>query len=406
VQLVVFLSPAHGHVNPTLPIVRELVRRGVTVHYFCTEPFRSKVEASGARFESYGEVGFYRERSAKEGPVRHIEAATGLLRTTLALLPALTERARDLGADGILFDSMCLWGKYVAERLRLPAISSCAIFPVHSRNLRDLGQSLPAAIPWRDIPAIARAAIAFRAVRARVQRAYGVRVPELHDFYANNGDITIAYNARALLPGAGRFDERWKFVGSTVADPTPEPGYPWDQMTGQPLVYVSLGTLFNDQVQFFRDCLQAFGARPVQVILSIGDSVRPGDLGPLPANVFVRPYNPQLEILQRARVFVTHGGMNSVNESMWYGVPMLVVPQSGDQPFIGPRIAAIGAGLLLQPGAVTPERLWSLTERLLSEPAFAAASRAFGDQLRAAGGYRRAADEIVQLVEGGQRNSL
>lgn len=160
-----------------------------------------------------------------------------------------------------------------------------------------------------------------------------------------------------------------------------------------PQVYVSLGTTFNRAPEFYRACFEAFEGEPYRVLLSTGGREQP--LPDAPANVEVRAFVPQLEVLARAAAFVTHGGMNSANEALQFGVPMVVVPQRGDQYLVAGRVAELGAGLTIAPRDVTPERLRDAVGRVVRDPSFRARARALGRGLEEAGGYRRAAEHIL-----------
>jgi MGT family glycosyltransferase len=107
---------------------------------------------------------------------------------------------------------------------------------------------------------------------------------------------------------------------------------------------------------------------------------------------------PQLEVLSRASLFVTHGGMNSVNEALSAGVPMLVVPQGADQPLVAERVTTLGAGLSLRPEEVTVDSVRSRARRLLSEPSFRESAAALAVDQHEGGGFRRAADELERFA--------
>ncbi|SDK37436.1 glycosyltransferase, MGT family, partial [Mesorhizobium muleiense] len=134
------------------------------------------------------------------------------------------------------------------------------------------------------------------------------------------------------------------------------------------------------------------------VVVSTG-STEPADLGPLPANVLARRSVPQLQVLARAALFVTHGGMNSVNEAMRTGVPTLVVPQGADQPMVARRVVELGAGLELRTDDATAETVQALARSLLDELRFREAAAAQGAAQRQAGGARRAADELERYLD-------
>jgi len=98
-------------------------------------------------------------------------------------------------------------------------------------------------------------------------------------------------------------------------------------------VYVSLGTVHHGQIDFYRQCFDVFGRRSGQFILSIGRDTDVAALGPIPPNFIVRPHVPQIEVLERADAFITHGGMNSIHEELYFGVPMVLIPQQLEQLF-------------------------------------------------------------------------
>ena len=162
-----------------------------------------------------------------------------------------------------------------------------------------------------------------------------------------------------------------------------------------PVIYVSLGTLFNADAAFFRECFEAFRHMDARVIMSIGATVSEASLGPPPQNFTVQPYVPQLEVLQRAAVFVSHGGMNSVSESLYYGVPLVVIPQMSEQELVGRRVEGLGAGLYLAKTKATAANLREAVERVLADERFRRQAAVVRESFLAAGGVTRAADAIV-----------
>ena len=136
----------------------------------------------------------------------------------------------------------------------------------------------------------------------------------------------------------------------------------------------------------------------------MGKLTDPGKLGAIPDNFIVRPSMPQLEILQRAALFISHGGMNSVNESLFYGVPLVVIPQQMEQLLNGRMVERAGAGILLgeKPpyGRIQPNQMRQATDKILHNPRYQQAAKKIGDTFHHAGGFRRAADlvEAMQAI--------
>ena len=166
------------------------------------------------------------------------------------------------------------------------------------------------------------------------------------------------------------------------------------------LVYVSLGTVFNDNPAFFRTCLAALAGVRVQVVVSTGRRLKAGDLGPLPDNAIVRDYVPQQAILQRASLLISHSGANSVHQALYHGVPLLLVPQQMEQALIAARLTELGAGLILNRRRLTEERVRRLAHRLLNEDSFHQQAAIIGKALREAGGASRAAQVLENLASG------
>ncbi|HEX6244515.1 MAG TPA: nucleotide disphospho-sugar-binding domain-containing protein, partial [Polyangiales bacterium] len=164
-----------------------------------------------------------------------------------------------------------------------------------------------------------------------------------------------------------------------------EPAFPWEQLPpGNPLVYCALGGQLyraRETPDFFRRVAEAFASRPdLNLVLSTGSHLRPEELGSLPANVMAVERAPQLSVLARARLMITHGGLGSVKECAAYGVPMLVFPLDVDQPGNAARVVHHGLGLSGDVGRTGARALMQLVDRVLTDPGFAARSAAFREQ--------------------------
>jgi len=131
-----------------------------------------------------------------------------------------------------------------------------------------------------------------------------------------------------------------------------------------------MGTLYKPSIEFFKMCLDAFGKHgdKYDVIISIGKGTNIDHFGPFPEHIFIRNYVPQLDVLQRAKIFVSHGGMGGINESMFYEVPMLILPKTIEQQINARRMEELGAGIDLKTQEVSPELLLAGVSKLLSSP--------------------------------------
>jgi MGT family glycosyltransferase len=390
-----FLSlPLPGHVNPSLALVQELVARGDEVAYYATDAFAAAIERTGARYRPYRNAFL----ADLKGLPEHLHALSWLLmRTTAELLEEHLDEWRTASCDYVITDAVAPWGQWAAEVLGVPAVTSVPTFAYNRQVLAFAARS--GVTPKSLRLALSKLRHVVKAVRlgGTLQRRYKVRGPGIGGLVMGRSRLNIVYTSRYFQPCAETFDDRYQFVGPSMGSRAEAPDFPWDQIA-QPVVYISLGTLFNQEAGFYRDCFQAFGGQDFQVVLSVGANVSRESLGPAPGNFIVRAHVPQLDVLTRTAAFVTHGGMNSVCESLNHGVPMLVVPQMSEQAIIGRRVEEVGAGLYLAKDAVTPERLREAVQRLLCEDAFRRRAGIVRESFAGAGGVARAADAIVRYT--------
>ncbi|HVU14412.1 MAG TPA: nucleotide disphospho-sugar-binding domain-containing protein, partial [Phototrophicaceae bacterium] len=295
--------------------------------------------------------------------------------------------------DYLIYDSMCPWGALVGRILGLPTVVSTALLTFKGLDMvRSVGMRtfLPTLI--RGVPHIA----AFNRLSHGLGREYGIQPLTFIEFFNAPGDLIISYTMPPIQPDADQLDARVHFVGPSIAPRSDGGDFPLERLERKPVIYISLGTIRNDNLAFFRACLQAFADRPYTVVMSVGHKIDAQALDPIPPNFVVRTYNPQLEILQRSDLFITHAGMNSVHEGLYYGVPLLLVPQQQEQTFVALRMQTLGAGLKLD--APTPDAIRAAAERILSDVRYRQNAAQLGETLRSGGGAARAADLVLALV--------
>ncbi|GII56525.1 oleandomycin glycosyltransferase [Planotetraspora thailandica] len=386
---IAFLNiPMHGHVNPTLPVVAELVRRGHTVTYHTSPAFSKEIEATGATVCLYpgGD-------QPLPDPPMPLTMLDGLAQTAVGLLPGVLSELRGVRPDLIVHGSACLWGAVAARELGLPAASLFTTF-AFNRYVPS-----PTRASWELLAAAAtrpRNALNYLRSRRRLRRRYNTRGLPFLDLANVRQPINLVFTSRAFQPGVGTFNESYQFVGPSIGARPHDPSFPAGRLQA-PVLYASLGTVFNAGPQVLRNFATALAPLGGTVIISTGET-DPAALDPLPDNVIARRFVPQPDVLARAALFVTHGGMNSVNEAMYAGVPMLVVPQGADQPFVARRVVELGAGLSIRTRDATAGRVNALARRLLDEPRFRAAAEGLQVAQREAGGYLRAADELEHYL--------
>lgn len=380
-----FSIPAHGHVNPTLPLVRELTARGHRIFYYETEEFREKIEAAGALFVSI-------EKYMPPAP-ENIDKIAGkdfasLIEMVAKTTIALQERiAQDILAHQpalIIGDSVCFWGKLLARKHGIPFICSTTTFAFNQHTARRMKQH-----PMEII----RMIVGMPRIEKSIQllRDHGYNISSFVDVIQNDeATNTIVYTSRLFQPSAETFGNNYAFVGPSVMA-----RYPREQHA-RPLVYISLGTVLHDAPAFYRQCIKALCGMDCDAILSVGPAVDVASLGALPENVRVFPRVNQLEVLASADVFLTHCGMNSVSESLLCGVPMVLYPQHSEEEAVCGRVMELGAGLHLKRASAGSIR--KALEAVLADGQYAKAAGKIAEDFAKCGGAKEAADFIEARI--------
>ncbi|WP_354644209.1 macrolide family glycosyltransferase [Kitasatospora camelliae] len=384
--------PAHGHVNPSLEVIRELVARGHRVSY-CNDPsFARTIESTGARLVPYDTVLPLGEDPGEwpEGPVAIQEL---FLDDAVAMLPALQRAFEGDRPDLVLYDIAGYAGRLVAEGWGVPAVQLSPTFVAWEGYEQDLAEMLDAVRTGPGGPEHHR-----RFADWLADNGAAVRDPQE---FTGRPARSLALVPRVLQPNADRVDpERYTFLGPCFGDRSHQGD--WTRPEGaERVLLVSLGSAFTRQPAFYRACLRAFGDLPGwHVVLQIGWHTDPAELGPVPANVEVHPWVPQLAVLEQADAFVTHAGMGGTAEGLSCGLPMIAVPQAADQFANADRLVELGVGRRLDTEQATAEELRKALLELTADPAVAPRLAAIRRELREEGGTTRAADLIEAHLPG------
>jgi UDP:flavonoid glycosyltransferase YjiC (YdhE family) len=175
--------------------------------------------------------------------------------------------------------------------------------------------------------------------------------------------------------------------------------FPWTRLNGKPLIYASVGTLLNQHRELFETIAKACDGLDAQLVLSLGGGrLRPDDLGPLPAEAVCVHYAPQLDLLARAGLTLTHGGLNTVLESLAAGVPVVAIPVNNDQPGIAARLQWSGTGASVPWGRLSVRRLRSAVQRVLGDGGYRANARTMQAAMQSSDALSRSADVIERVL--------
>jgi MGT family glycosyltransferase len=397
-----FNVPAYGHVNPSLPLVAELVQRGHRVIFVDTEAFRSTVETLGAEFQPYIAINddFF---DGLDGS-RPQKVVCALMVAAEALVPEMLELAQRVQPDYLIYDTACPWGQLAARILKLPAVVSMSLMPIGAPPLSALLKPDMLTTAFSILLTDLDKGIEANQRSRALGKKYNVSPVGPMEFFNAWGDIVISYASAYFQPYADTVPKTVRFVGRVLTDAPADPSFSFERVGGRRLIYVSLGTINNDQINFFKLCIETFAGSDDFIMISTGKRISPDAFGTLPDNIAVYSWVPQLDVLRRAALFVTHSGLGSVHDGLYFGVPMLLVPQQGEQIFIAHRVVELGAGLMLKKTQVTADALRTNATRLLSESRFKTEAVRVGDTFRAAGGAAKGVDEIEAFLR--ERSAL
>jgi MGT family glycosyltransferase len=205
----------------------------------------------------------------------------------------------------------------------------------------------------------------------------------------DNDTDTIVYTSKQIQPMAETFSDKFAFIGPSIL----KSHEVLEGKKSRKLIYISLGTVLNQNKDFYQNCIQAFADSSYDVVMSVGEKTDIASLGRIPDNFIVRNHVEQIAILQKADVFITHCGMNSVNESLYFGVPMVLFPLHSEQRIV----AELGAGIELKGNR--PKHLAKAAADLIEDQTFPENAQKLSRTFRNAGGAVEAAKVILAKIE-------
>ncbi|MCU5501024.1 glycosyl transferase family 1 [Bacillus wiedmannii] len=385
---------SEGHINPTLQVVEELVSRGEEVVYFSIESFRDRIERTGATVRTIDEQKFL--KAFLSGGRNYLsERINGLLHTADVIIPNVLEQIEGEQFDYIIHDSMFGCGRLIAQILNLPAINSCTSFAQNEKSFEQMLDYLSKSIPMEVQDRIHND---FERLTKGIAEKYNIEINSPYEVFCNPAPLTIVYTIKEFQPFGDMFNETFKFVGPSIPAQVKDEEFDFTTIEEKSPIYISLGTVFNESLDFYKLCMKAFENSDHTIVMSIGNKTKISDLGNIPKNFIVKNYVPQTKLLAYTKLFITHGGMNSTHEGLNNGIPLIVIPQSADQPVIAKQVENLGAGIKLSINELTVEQLRESVEFVLNNPSYKEAALNLKESFRKSGGYKKAADEIFTFI--------
>ena len=382
-----FLSlPVPGHLNPMTALARKLQSRGHDVVFMSLTDVAPFVEAAGIPFVHCSEAAYpagslgklVRRLSELSGEeALHFTVNSMMKGYTASLFESLPDTLSKAGVDGIVLDQYQPYVELIPIYLRMPFVQVS-----NALHVDYTGRTPICFVDWpfetgadalaRNLEAVWRTRILLEPVTAEAQ-AYAKQVGLSVDW--NNPHSTLSPLAwitqcpREFDFGCGPDFPQFHYAGP-FHDGRGRMNFdfPWQKLTGEPIVYASMGTLQNGLIDIFRSITQAaVGLKKLQFVLAVGGQLDPKQLGDIPANVVVVSHAPQIEILKRSSLCITHAGLNTALESLSSGVPMLALPITNDQPGVAARIANKKMGVVIPPDQASPANFVAAIKQVLGD---------------------------------------
>jgi zeaxanthin glucosyltransferase len=414
-----FLSlPLSGHLNPMTALARKLQSRGNDVVFISVPDAEPVLRAANLKFVSFCEKEYPIGSIAQEwSSVAKLHGEEVLRHSSRELLPGvckaalehLPEKIAETGVEALVFDKIYFYLELVAMNLGIPYVHIWSVLHV------DFSGFTPPCIfswPHEATPE----AVARNVEGLKVAGEILAPIAEVAKPYAEKAGLQIDWNdptattskLAVIAQTPVEFDfpnphwpAEFHYAGPFHDDEgRRKVAFPWETLTGDPLVFASLGTLVNGLEYVYRIILDAVRTLPgIQVVLSVGYNVDLDDLGPIPSNTIVVSSAPQIELLKRAVLCITHAGLNTALEALGQGVPMIAIPIGYDQPGVAARIAYHGVGEFLEVEDLTVKRLSQLIQQVRRNQSYYDKARYFKKVIAQTRGLDMAA-ELIERVFG------
>ena len=316
-----------GHITSTIKLVEDLVSLGHNIFCYVLEDFAERYKNTGAKLKviSIDKTDISKDRKSFLDIIQ-----------IRSLDSILSQAQKDQEKyDYLLVDSL-FDGKEINK-----LFNASVVISIHTLQLiyfpEDLKKKANEGMPKLLGP---------------LNKKYNINMKETFEIISNpNSDYKLVLTSREFQSSKVPVDDSFYFIGPSSIEERPiDKNFPFKKDLNKKLIYISLGTVFNDNLDFFKMCINAFGfSKEFQLILSVGKFFDLKVFGNPPDNVSIYNFVPQLQILKEADIFISHGGLNSLNERLLLcKKPIIIVPQFGDQFSNAAQVELFGAGILLE----------------------------------------------------------
>ena len=352
---------AFGHINPTLALVTELVKKGVRVTYFTTEAFRTIIEPTGAKFVAVPSWMAENDKHNEDGEKKEDDGGVAaavpflFLNEAGAYIDTVLDTLKNDKPDAVVHDFAGIAGTIAADNL--PSNDSYSVAAGF--------ENCPPDHPLRKAAA---------QLAQTYAEKYGCRLLTVKEIFDGHGDFNLVMMQKKLVPNYETFDDSFVFTGVQIGKRTAFGSWKAPD-NGKPLLYSSLGTAFNNWPEYYPILFDAVRDLDINVLAALG-SIDPASLKDIPANVEVGQMVPQLD------------------------VPMIAIPQMEEQAITARQIEKLGLGCaFLDKNAITSESLKAAIVKLLTQPSYKATAAEFSADMKSLGGAKASAEALLHFLK-------
>ncbi len=407
---------ATGHLNTMTALGRELKTRGHRVTVLGMPDAEPNAKAAGLEFSAisaaefpYGTTAKFYQKLGKLDGIAALRYTISLSEKITALfLRDAPQVIKDAGIEALIIDECIFGGSTVADVLNIPFVTVC------SALVNGFDDFIPPAFTtWKYDPAWwarLRNRAGYALLLSFAKPIYKVisqyrrenKLPpciSINDFHSVSKLAIISQQPAEFEYPRPKLSGLLHFTGPHFDSTSRKPvDFPFEKLNGQPLIYASMGTLQNQLIKIFYHIAEASVGLNAQLVIALGGGLEPKALPNLPGNPVVVQYAPQLELLQKTSLTICHAGTNTVLESLFYGVPLVTIPITNDQPGVAARIAWTGVGQFITTSGLTTGRLRQAIQEVLMQPSYKQNALRLQTAINQAGGVRRAVDIIEQAI--------
>ena len=410
----VICPPFPGHINPLAALGRELQQRGASVTFLQISDVELKVRSESLNYYPIGlstyRPGFLAETFEQVSQLSGIEALEYSLdfcqQITEIICQDASKAIEAAGIEALLVDQLEPAGETVAEYLDIPFIGVCSAQSIHRK-----AEVPPFFTPWsyhntwwarlRNLAAyyvLDRSSQPILQVLNKYRQQWNLS--PYHHLYASSARLAqISQQPAEFDFPYTTLPKHFHYIGPFRNSTPYKVNFPFERLTGQPLIYASLGSVQNTKQEIFSCIAAACEGLDVQLVITHGGGMNAEAVEKLPGSPLVVEYAPQLEVISKAKLTITHGGLNTVLDSLSCGVPLVAIPITYEQPGTGARIKWTGTGEVIALNRLSIPKLRDAIVRVLTEEDYLNNALKIQQAILASGGVKRAADIIEQAIK-------